>query len=154
MGNFLFLVNPFGGMFKILLAVDSDEERALAGAEAISLLPDAAQTVQVTILNVEKKVNLADEGGMANSEEWYDKTDFPSSAEKARKHLEDTGISVKMRREHGDPAKVIQNISNEMDADRIVMSGRKRSPTGKVLFGSVTQSVLLNSEIPITVTMT
>jgi nucleotide-binding universal stress UspA family protein len=57
-----------------------------------------------------------------------------------------------MRREHGDPAKLIRDISKESGVDRIVMSGRKRSPTGKALFGSVTQSVLLDSEIPVTVT--
>lgn len=53
----------------------------------------------------------------------------------------------------GDPAAEIIAFSEEVDADYIVLSGRKKSPTGKALFGSVTQSVLLDADRPVVSTM-
>lgn len=138
-------------MFRVLLPVDADEDHTLAAAEAATSLPDAAEAVHVTVLNVQPEVDVADESEHVNSESWYNATDFPQSAVQTKEYLEDAGIDVEMRREHADPAEAIIKIADEIDADRIIMSGRKRTPVGKVLFGSVTQSVLLNSAVPVTV---
>lgn len=137
---------------RVLLPLDNDEERSIAAAETVTTLPDAAKSVQVTILNVQKKVDVT--GGDAErvtSDEWYDETDFPPSVETAIDVLENEGITVEKRREHAEPAEAIIEVANEINADWIVMAGRKRTPVGKVLFGSVTQSVLLNSDVPVTV---
>ena len=141
-------------MYEVLLPVDLDTERALEAPAAVSSLPNAAEAVRVTVLNVEKDVEIVDsEGGRVRSEEWYDETDFPSSVEEATAHLEREGISVETRRMLADPAAAIVRTADEIDADLIVLCGRKRSPAGKVLFGSVTQSVLLDSTVPVTVVM-
>lgn len=49
----------------------------------------------------------------------------------------------------GDPAKALLEYSAEQDAEYIVVSARKRSSLGKVMFGSVTQSLLLEADRPV-----
>lgn len=46
----------------------------------------------------------------------------------------------------GDPAPEIVEYADEQDARYIVTSGRKRSPTGKAIFGSTSQEILLNAD--------
>lgn len=46
----------------------------------------------------------------------------------------------------GSAADEIIRYSQEVDAQYIVIGSRKRSPVGKAVFGSVTQSVLLNAD--------
>lgn len=53
----------------------------------------------------------------------------------------------------GNPSKKVLEYADEVDARYVVVGGRSRSPTGKALFGSVTQSILLNTERPV-VTLT
>ncbi|MFD1600442.1 universal stress protein [Halobellus rarus] len=49
----------------------------------------------------------------------------------------------------GDPATKIVEYAEKQDARYIVVSPQQRSKTGKVLFGSVAQSVLLNAPCPV-----
>lgn len=49
----------------------------------------------------------------------------------------------------GSPATEIRGYVEEVDARYLVIGGRKRSPIGKALFGSVTQSLLLNVDQPV-----
>lgn len=49
----------------------------------------------------------------------------------------------------GDPAEEVVNYAADNDARYLVIAGRKRSPVGKALFGSVVQSVMLDSDVPV-----
>ncbi|WP_254532961.1 universal stress protein [Natrinema gelatinilyticum] len=57
----------------------------------------------------------------------------------------DLSLSVRV----GDPAAEIVAYAEKQDARYIVIGGRQRSPTGKALFGSVTQNVIFDSLIPV-----
>lgn len=49
----------------------------------------------------------------------------------------------------GEPAEMLLETADAADADYLVIGGRKRTPIGKALFGSVSQSVLLNATRPV-----
>jgi nucleotide-binding universal stress UspA family protein len=57
---------------------------------------------------------------------------------------------------HGLVGEVVTELNNEVDrtdARYLVIGGRKRTPVGKALFGSVTQSVLLEADVPVVAVM-
>jgi len=53
----------------------------------------------------------------------------------------------------GDPASTIVDYATDEGARYLVVGARKRSPTGKALFGSIAQSVLLNATCPVLTTL-
>lgn len=65
--------------------------------------------------------------------------------------LEDHPVSVETTEigRIGDPADEIIEYAEDHDARYIVVGPRRRSQTGKMLFGSVAQSILLNTNRPV-----
>ncbi|WP_128478769.1 universal stress protein [Halorussus pelagicus] len=51
----------------------------------------------------------------------------------------------------GDEQSEILDAAEERDCDHLFIAGEKRSPTGKALFGDLTQSIILNFGGPVTV---
>lgn len=141
-------------MYRILLALDggSDNERTDI-EETLTSLPIERDDVEVTVLNVFEEFDAIDEGGEISSEELYDRTELPQRVTDAAAALETTGLTVKTRREHGDPTESILSVADEINADMIALGGRKQTPVGKVIFGSTTQSVLLGADRPVLVVM-
>ena len=53
----------------------------------------------------------------------------------------------------GEPVKEILDEAERSDVRYIVIGGRKRTPVGKTVFGSITQSILLNADRPVMAVM-
>ncbi len=137
----------------VLIPVDDDPEHAVAAVEVVTTQPCAAEEVRVTVLNVHEDIEVSSvDSRTVSSREWYNEEDFPDSVSKAVEMLERAGVTVERHRTVAEPATGVVEVADEVGADRIVMCGRKRSPVGKVLLGSTTQSVLLNASVPVTVT--
>jgi nucleotide-binding universal stress UspA family protein len=124
-------------MTDILLAVDDDEGRARAQAERIAGLDWDRDAVEVRVLHVFTD-NV--EGATVSQ---------VGSAREARDLLEEAGFEVSLDETSGDPATRIVEYAEGADADLICVAGRKRSPAGKAVFGSVSQSVMLDTERPV-----
>ncbi|WP_433631075.1 universal stress protein [Halomicrococcus sp. NG-SE-24] len=60
------------------------------------------------------------------------------------------GIKYRLEEHSGEPTEEILNHATEHDVGLICLAGRKRSPTGKVLFGGVTHDAILNTDHPVT----
>lgn len=71
----------------------------------------------------------------------------------ARVAVEDFDIEYDALGSVGDPADRILQVADEQGCDHIFLVGRRRSPTGKAIFGDVAQSVLLTFDGPVTVLM-
>lgn len=52
----------------------------------------------------------------------------------------------------GSLPKIILEVAEEEACEHVFISGRKRSPTGKALFGDIAQAVLLRFDGPVTIT--
>lgn len=139
-------------MYRVLLAIDADQDRAERAVETVLDLPGQDE-LSVVVLNVFEEFETADEGGQVSSAELYEEESVPDSVDYARERLEAADVETTVRHEHGEPAETIIRVADDVDANTIVTSGRRRSPTGKVLFGSTTQSVLLSSDRPVLVSM-
>lgn len=123
-------------MKSVLLGIDQNVERAVTQADTVLDLfePD---TIRVYLLH--DFVDNPEGASVAQVE----------SVKRAQETLEDADVSVELREGSGDPARSIIETAEDLDADAICVAGRKRTPTGKVLFGSVSQSVILDTERPV-----
>lgn len=133
-------------MYHVLVPMDTDEDRALAQARYVAGLPDAAESVTATVLFVF--------GGEDVPEEWdrFKSATRIGAVRHAIEYLEEHDVEAEVIDESGDTAEFILREAEERDVDAVVLGGRKRSPAGKAIFGSVTQSVILNTDLPVVVT--
>jgi len=66
----------------------------------------------------------------------------------------DVSVDVILRIVDSDErADAIIDVAREHDCDHVFLVGQRRSPTGKALFGDVTQKVILNFDGEITLSM-
>lgn len=68
----------------------------------------------------------------------------------ARDELQAADIDFDIRGVVGDPGEAISDLAEEVHADRVIVGGRQRSPTGKAVFGSTAQQILLSAPCPVT----
>lgn len=135
-------------MYQVLMPVDDTVERGIAQARSIANIPYASDEVESLVLYV-----FTDEDSLdpESDEPARNPTDI-EAIKQVTAFLDDHGIEYELRKDRDDPVEAILDYDEENDLDAIVMGGRKRSPGGKVLFGSVTHSVLMNTDTPITIT--
>jgi nucleotide-binding universal stress UspA family protein len=123
----------------ILLPVEQDIDRARKQIEFVLDQPFDKDRVKCIVA-----YSYTDE----TSDEPVDR---PRSVSMALDDLSSEGYTTEFRELNSPPSDGIKLLAEETDVDHIVMSGRKLSPAKKIVFGSVTQIVILNMDIPVTV---
>lgn len=138
----------------IIAAVDQSDRAARAVKEAKELSSAFDDTVHV-VHALTKSEMVKMEGVHAT------RPDVQISDNEVRETATDVAASVAadfdMPSESvglvGDAKTEIIEYASKQNARYIVVAGRKRSPAGKTVFGSVAQSILLNSECPTVVSI-
>lgn len=129
-------------MYRVLVPVDDDRDRAMTQARFVTSLP-GRESIEAWVVHAfhgaEREATRLD-------------ADRIGSVSAVREFLEEEQITVETTDIGLPPEEGILNWAEEIDADLIILGGRKRSPAGKAVFGSVTQSVILGSERPVVVT--
>jgi nucleotide-binding universal stress UspA family protein len=59
-------------------------------------------------------------------------------------------VDYEIRGAVGDYSEQVVSVAEALEADLVLVGGRKRSPTGKAVFGSVAQEILLSAPCPVT----
>ncbi|ADJ16400.1 universal stress protein [Halalkalicoccus jeotgali] len=89
----------------------------------------------------------------------FDASENPDPSAVAARHvttrtvaqsLDATDVDYEIRGSVGDRGEAIVELAKAVEADRIIVGGRRRSPTGKAVFGSTAQEVLLSAPCPVT----
>ncbi|MFC6905201.1 universal stress protein [Halalkalicoccus tibetensis] len=139
----------------ILLAIgQEDEDRAKRLAETVI---DVAEPTGATVIlshvftdrEFDQVVDRLD----------FDASDSPDPSDVASRHvttrtiaqsLDAADVDYEISGSIGDRGETIVELAKEVDADRVIVGGRRRSPTGKAVFGSTAQEVMLSSPCPVT----
>jgi len=135
-------------MYRVLVPVDDDVDRALTQARYVADLPAADEAVEAVLLFV----FTGDSDDIPSEYRQFKTADRIQSVRRARDFLQNEDVEVHVRDDSGDTTQDIIRVADDVDADAIVLGGRKRSPAGKAIFGSTTQSVILNTDRPVVVT--
>lgn len=136
----------------VLVALDGSEQAQAALEHSLAEMGE----VRITLLHV---INPAEAGfgsgaGLPSfSEEWYD-----AATEEAERLLsagaercEDRGVAVETATDVGKPAHVIAEYAEDHDVDHIVLGSHGRSGVSRILLGSVAETVVRRSRVPVTV---
>ncbi|USZ68662.1 universal stress protein [Halorussus salilacus] len=126
-------------MYHVVVALDEDADRARRQSRAVADLPQAAREVRATLLHV-----FTDGEGASATE--------VGAVRRASDVLNNAGVDVEVIERSGEPAATVLDVADRVDADCICVGGRRRSPAGKAIFGSVSQSVILQADRPVLVT--
>jgi len=140
----------------VVLAVGSgDEKRAERLADEIISVAEPADA-EVVLTHVfgedefdEVRANLGVERGSEGATP-DSVAERHTATRKLSETLSEAGVRHSVRGAVGNLADEVVETADSLGADRVFVGGRRRSPTGKAVFGSVAQEVMLSAPCPVT----
>lgn len=135
---------------RILVPVDGSEQSTAALSYALTEFPDA----EITVINVIDPIDVgytSTVGMPGYSEEWYEDSKENAEAlfEEAQEMADEYGVTLSTETDVGQPAQTVVEFAE--DFDQIVMGSHGRSGVSRILLGSVAETVVRRSPVPVTV---
>ncbi|MEE6210145.1 universal stress protein [Salarchaeum sp. III] len=139
-------------MSKILVPIDSSEQ----STDALEYALEEFQSDDITLIHV---IDPIEAGYTAQatvpgySEEWYEQAqeDAETLFEQAQETADEYGVSLDTVTEVGRPSRTVVDYAEENDFDHIVMGSHGRSGVSRILLGSVAESIVRRSPVPVTI---
>jgi nucleotide-binding universal stress UspA family protein len=114
---------------------------------------DSVETSERLVTYIEARVGEGDTVYAVNSLPGGDRTSDTDvrAGREALEVLEGSGVEVDGHQlvRGNSPQEDLMQFAADHDVDEIVVGIRKRSPTGKLVFGSTAQDLLLSAELPV-----
>ena len=142
-------------MYQLLVPVDRNEGRAEAQVEALVGAPYEVDEIVARVLHVVEDVDPPFSGsGPDYADAVAEQADLdrvPDTVATVAEQLRDAGIETTVHETRGVPTDAILDVVESTDVDAVAIGCRRRTPVGKVVFGSVAQEVIRRSDCPILV---
>ena len=134
---------------KLLVAVDFSDISNEAFVTAANLARDLDASLHVVHIVHIHSVNIP-EGGMVNIEELQQQEE-DDAKEKLAAYLKEhgEGLDIGSTICSGDPAERINDTAKDLGVDMIVMGTHGRTGLSHLIMGSVAESVLRKSDVPV-----
>lgn len=136
----------------VLVPVDGSPLSTTALDTALETFPDATVTVLYVIDPIES-VYAVESGGLPVANDWYEQAEARAESifEAVGANVEAAGREVDTATEIGRPAHEILRYADDHGADHVVMGSHGRRGLDRLLLGSVAETVLRRSTVPVTV---
>ncbi len=139
-------------MTKILVPVDGSKQ----SKEALEYALEHFEDTEITASNV---IDPIEAGYTAQatvpgySEEWFEQAKDAAEElfDEARQIAGEYDKDIETTTEVGRPSRAIVDYADENDFDHIVMGSHGRSGVSRILLGSVAESVVRRSPVPVTI---
>lgn len=118
---------------KVLVGIGGGSDSVLALDAALERAREAGDDLTVAVV---------DNGSV--------ETSLEALEARVRDRLEEAGMDAEVRVLEGHPGSSLVDLAEAEGFDRIVIGGGETSPMGKISLGSVTEFVLLNSHVTVT----
>lgn len=137
---------------RILVPIDGSEQSKKALKHALAEFPNG----DITVINVIDPIDVgytSTVGMPGYSEEWYEESKESAEAlfETAQETADEYGATLSTTTELGRPSQTIVEYAEKNDFDQIVMGSHGRSGVSRILLGSVAETVVRRSPMPVTV---
>jgi len=137
---------------RVLVPLDESPQAWTALEHALEEHADADITVLTVIDPIEAGYS-AEAMFPSGSEEWYEsqKEAAAERSVRAQEVADEYGVDLSTAIELGQPARTVVEYATEHDVDQIVMGSHGRSGVTRILLGSVAESIVRRSPVPVTV---
>jgi len=139
-------------MTRILVPIDGAQQ----STDALKYALEEFRSDDITVIHI---IDPIEAGYTAQatvpgySEEWYEEAEAEADAlfEEAQTLADEYGVTLETAVEVGRPSRTIVDYAEENGYDHIIMGSHGRSGVTRILLGSVAESVVRRSPLPVTI---